>query len=276
MSETAGGEKGEEYLPPVGREKFRISKNLTVEFFPIDYKKGLNPDIIRNFQGAIRETDGAILEYIPSEIAEILGNPLSVMGANPHQIMRFFPDIQDTCFKENKDVYSVDPARDPNFGIIRSATIIPGLAGVSALLKYAHNAKKKRRDFLMFAGFIATAATFSQGVGKIIEGKTKNPSSYYVEAFFRRVVIAEGLKQLGEKFDQEADKPKSLLLVYPLVHWNGVKERMVDPGNRGVFEKFREGFKKMGDDQLDKSFFTIRRFRPTGNGQFTKAQLPMK
>lgn len=271
-------------------EKVRISDKLTITALPIEHTEPLNKE---DLQKLVDSTDGAILEYVPRELEEVQNNPVikTIQAGYYKQIMDFFTPLQDAYFKARKNVYSVDPAHNIDFPTFFRRNLIyagmgVGIAGVVTGLNTGRKIYEKisellgkqvsKRAFLKKAGLAGAGVAAaelgyeaSQWKDVYDENKSGQTSSFRVESDFRRVVDAEGLKQLGQSIDQHSDRELNLLLVYPVMHWKAINQKLNDPNNRSVFERCRATLGSLN------SFFTIRKFHPTSSGEVTKQETRM-
>ena len=69
-----------------------------------------------------------------------------------------------------------------------------------------------------------------QGTARTREHLRQKPSTGFTESNLRRIIVAKGIQNLAKQLDAEpGSTPKKLVLLYPPVHWKGIKEYLDDP-----------------------------------------------
>jgi hypothetical protein len=277
MSEDIQQNQEREFSIEQAIEKIRISDKLSLTVLPVEHDPRLLPSIEGSILNLVKNSDGVILEYIPAEVELLQDNPFySMLSAG---IMPFFGKIQEFCISENKDIYSVDPAHDVNFELVAKAPAWIGIAGAGVALLETRkqladilkHQRPSRRSFLKRLGLAAFALGGGFGAIDGLSRAGAIPDSISAENQFRRIIITEGIKQLGKRIDQESEKDVNLLLVYPPAHWKAIKQKLNDPNNGNLFTKIHS----ILGQQFEKSFFTIRKYSPSPNG-LVKQEIPLR
>lgn len=257
-------------------ENIRIGSKLTIKAFPTEHFVHDLPQIVPKFTEQLTSVDGVVLEYFPDEINK-LRNSAAVYNHVGSGFVPFYEALAAEIHAANKNVYVLDPAHDANFGYIMGFTIISGggvatlgwkLAG-NAIDSIKANGVTPRRDFIKKLGITTIgAALVPSGVGSILhfgEVAARKPLPI-PEPAFRRTIIAKGIMQLGEDLDRDPSKGQtSLLLAYPPVHWNGIKDLLIHTDklerNFAVVSQVKNLHPTFKD-----SFFSRRVYKPENEG----------
>lgn len=128
-----------------------------------------------------------------------------------------------------------------------------------------------RRQFLkgasVAAGVLAAGTTLAsyrsvKDVWKEVVTGTPSPGRFPNENKFRRAVIAKGIFQLSENLDKDSSGgAKKLVLLYPPLHWKGLKELLQD--KRRLEEEFGL-YSMLKQGGMKDAFFTARKYEWTG------------
>lgn len=288
---TKEPEKTVKILP---EESLRVSEKLTITAIPLERCPNPIPEYREALEEAVKKSDGVIFEYFPQETARLSSSPfLGIYRKFYDEIMAFFTPLADLAKKHEKPAYVLDPAHDENFAAIFHelptfcALVGTGVGGIDTFLnsvdligRFAKQEvfykKRSRRQFIRGLGLLAAGLALSRyKVEGVKEEKTRIPSppgSYPTETRFRRAIVSKGISQVGENLDKNPKaEAKSLVLFYPPVHWEGLKQLLKDR------EKLEKEFKicsilKKG--WLKNAFFTARKYEWTGKDwQFKSGEI---
>lgn len=257
-------------------EQVSVSRNLDVIGIPLEHNVGEWQRYETLLKDEIGKVDGVIFEYFPEEMTDWKQNPLIQQTYDLNLFLPFFEKLAEEVKNQNKEVYVLDPAHDNAFVWVRGLPYGLMGAGAGAVGKSLWDgfgtAKISRRQFIskLGLGALGLAAVGSgvvAGPSSFYQEKRSNtPTTRFSETDFRRTVIAKGISQMGEQPNTEqTDKKRRVLIVYPPVHWEGIKGLLRDRDN---LDKKFQGYSLiqnvMSESQKD-SLFSIRRYKWTNN-----------
>jgi len=267
-------EKAPKVLP---KDVYRVSDKLTIEAIPLEYAS--NEVLIKHGEAlkqTIKGSDGVIFEYFPDEIQKIRENPLIQKTTNIEWFMPYSQFNAQAAREAGKRAYVLDPAHDLNFAVMRGVTeVVWGFGSFASFLaasrmsrigaKFGWNtAKAKQAEAAsVITGIALGAVAFLQGTARTREHLRQKPNTGFTESNFRRVIIAKGIQNIARELDADPNAtPKKLVLLYPPVHWKGIKEYLDDPKRLNRAFRIASAFKVGG---LKESCFTTRVYEPQGN-----------
>lgn len=256
------------------KETYKVSDKLTIEAVPLEFYRG---DVLDKhgdaLDKAIRESDGVIFEYFPPEIAEVRKNKLAQAVTNVEWFQDYYDFAAKKALEYNKPVIAMDPAHDVSFSVIRGlpAVAVLGAYGsfLSAGLIYSLGEKGKISTKGVKVG---TSAAFVSAIALGLVGyitrarlrrehKKQMPTEGPSESNFRRVVVAKGIQNFSKQLSEIPNEgPKKLLLLYPPVHWKGIKRYLDDTKKLDRAFHIASAFKVGG---LKDSCFSIRTYQPS-------------
>lgn len=252
-------------------ETYKVSEKLTIQAIPLEFYRG---DVLQkhgeSITRAIQNSDGVIFEYFPTEIKPLSDNLLAQSFTNVDWFMPYYEHAANAAAKANKEVFALDPAHKLDFMMIRQLPVLTfGVGAGSFLAAGTIEASVKDKDHRLLHVSAAQGALVGVGLGAIglsifnrnamkREHKSQSPSHGFTEPHFRRIVIAQGIKNLAATMDADPSiGGKKLVLLYPPVHWKGIKEYLDNP------DKLKRNFRvasafKVGP--LKDSLFSIRNY----------------
>lgn len=264
-------------------ETYKVGEKLTIQAIPLEYYRG---DVLQkhgeSITRAIQNSDGVIFEYFPQELKPLADNLLAQSFTNVDWFMPYYEHAASAAAKANKEVFALDPAHKFDFMAIRQLPVLTFSVGAGSFLAAgAIEALVKDKDHRPLKVRVAQGALAAVGLGSIglslynrnalkREHKSQNPSHGITEPHFRRIVIAQGIKNLAATMDADpAVGEKKLVLLYPPVHWKGIKEYLDNS------DKLKRNFRiasafKIGP--LKDSLFSIRNYTFENNDWKLKSQ----
>ncbi|MGB4965584.1 MAG: twin-arginine translocation signal domain-containing protein [Microgenomates group bacterium] len=246
---------------------------INIQALPLEHKSGIDQTVQVDGQTStlkdqvssiVAEADGVIFEYLPHEIRE-------KSPTKPEQYFNYFGPFEQACIDQKKEAFALDPAYDISFAVANNfSQMTSGLTGTLVSVLGATLGKKQsepvsltRRRFMGLTGS-AAAGVAVFGTTNMLSHATEDTMSKPIpfipnEAHFRRCVIARGLIDLSERPEMAG---KNLLLLYPPVHWEGIKALLA---NRERLDRDFAIYKKLYP--LDDKFFVAREYIADTNGQ---------
>lgn len=247
--------------------------HINIQALPLEHESGIDQTVQVDGQvstlkdqvtSLVSAADGVIFEYLPHEIEE-------KSPAKPKEYFDYFGPFEQACIDQKKEAFALDPAHDISFAVANNfSQITSGLAGTLASVLGATIGKKQsetinltRRRFMGLAGSAATGVAVF-GAANMLSHASEDTMSKPIpfipnEAHFRRCVIARGLIALSERPEMAG---KKLLLLYPPVHWEGIKALLADRerlnGDFAIYKKLYP---------LDNRLFVAREYNADTNGQ---------
>jgi hypothetical protein len=260
-------------------EEIRVGKKLRLISCSFDHYEGFFNKYGDRMAAQIArpEVSAVIVEYFPQEIETLKDNSLAIRMTNYNDIDSFFTGVTDLARQNGKEVVVMDPAHNADFGFFREALLALNGAGiVITLATWGDFIRSKNR--MSRRHFLRNTVSLGAGMGltliqsgadeviKIKEESDENPpDSFFSEDNFRRSIIARGIKQLAERLDSDPNAPETtMLLIYPPVHWKGIKRFLQDDEALNGMFATDQVFKIFGK-AAEESFFSIRFYQPGGS-----------
>lgn len=252
-------------------ESYKVGDKLTIQAIPLEFYKG---DVLEKhgeaIKNAIKNSDGVIFEYFPDELKKISTNPLVYSFTNVDWFMPYYEHAAKAAADTGKEIYAIDPAYKINFALLRQIPVATfGLsfgsyvaAGQAPSIMKSKNIPESYTKVVVGGLFgLAIGGTLASGyeAGAMKrEHKRKTPSQSFTEPNFRRVVVAQGIKQLSKDLDSDPTRSaKKLVLLYPPIHWKGIKGYLDNSDKLNRNFKIASVFKLGG---LNQSWFSIRNY----------------
>lgn len=218
-------------------EPFRISPKLALLSASVEHSKSTVEqynDQIRTLMSDM-DIDGVVFEYFPQEIKMAFSknavlNHYGSTFTNMGEYMPFFEGVAKIAAELKKEALVFDPAHDEKFSIFRIPTASLfyignsfSLAGIiEAIVKQA---KFSRRNMFNRIGLSIGGLLASNAIPISADDARKGNYEMFTrvaEDYFRNALVAEGLKQLSQRLEDDPKaEGKKLLLVYPYGHWEG-------------------------------------------------------
>jgi hypothetical protein len=258
------------------KEVYRVSDKLTIEAIPLEYARS---DVLAKHGEAIKKSiqgsDGVVFEYFPDEIQKIRENALIQKTTNVEWFMPYFQFAAHAAKDAEKPAFVFDPAHDFNFMVVRGLTeVIWGLGSFASFLaasrmkqigsKFGWNPAKTQKveTASVISGIALGAFGLLQGTARTREHLRQKPNTGLTESNLRRVIVAKGIQNFAKQLDADPEStPKKLLLLYPPVHWKGIREYLDNPQKLNRAFRIASAFKVGG---LRESCFTMRQYEPQG------------
>jgi hypothetical protein len=257
-------------------EEYKVSDKLTIQAVPLEFYRG---DVLekhgKNITDAIKKSDGVIFEYFPQELAKSSENPLARAVTDVDAFMPYFTHAATAASQAKKEVYALDPAHSLDFAMVRlTPMMVFGVGGAlltsaGLVAPFAESKGVAPKVARMLAGTQLGVGLGLMGVGAYEnramkrEHKRKTPSQSFTEPNFRRVVIAQGIKNIAAGLDADpASAPKKLLLLYPPIHWQGIKSYLDNPKKLQRNFRVASAFRLGG---LKDKWFQIRNYIADGD-----------
>lgn len=260
--------------------------HLTVTAYQVDHKfpptelrvNRSGKDVLEEVDALIEQVDGVIVEYAPWESREVSDGLRVATGTQElfDENTHFFEPITTIAHRNDKSVLVMDPAYDQWFAWLSpNGQALMGLhggligSGLSSIMMQRISKSESppksltRRRLLTLAPLAVGGTILAWNSPSALRGneemKTQQPIHGYSEPELRRVIIAEGLKTLGSQPEFEG---KHLLLIYPPVHWRGIRDLLADSQSSETFREYTRFIK----GPLADKFLTIRQYSPSSNG----------
>lgn len=252
-------------------ESYKVSDKLTIQAIPLEFYRG---DVLKKHGEAITEviknSDGVIFEYFPDELKKISTNPLVYSFTNVDWFMPYYEHAAKAAADAHKEVYAIDPAHKINFALLRQIPVATFGLSVGSFLAAGQippiikskNIPESYTKAVVGGLFgLAISGTLVSGyeAGAMKrEHKRKIPSKSFTEPNFRRIVVAQGIKQIAADLDADpTSKHKNIVLLYPPIHWKGIKDYLDNPVRLHRNFRIASAFKVGG---LKESWFSIRNY----------------
>lgn len=214
--------------------------NLQLSVLTMQHSKN---DWLR-YQDSVRElidvSTVIIPEYFPPEYSGTNGNYFAKYARESYKDSNYlFDEVEAYCRNNKKEVWVVDPAYNASFMTLRGGTFLTeslGLIGAMNILVNAVESRQRvftRRNFLERSkDFGLAIATFSTGLFTPPEilflSSTRGIVGTFVELNLRYILTASLLKDLSVHVPPKTQG----LLIYPNIHWKGIKEYVEDDEKR--------------------------------------------
>lgn len=214
-----------------------------------------------------------IPEYFPPEYSGENGNPLTEAIKDIYRDANyFFDEIEAYCRQNKKEVWVMDPAYNLSFMASRVAMLIPEVAltmGVASQLLFGESSGRlkqstlTRKNLLRQMGNLGfTAAAF--GFGLVFPWEiaftvgSRGIGGTVAENNLRQVIVAQLLKDFSAQVQSETQA----LLIYPRLHWEGIKGYLLNDEKRGSLLSKLEFLKDTSGTNL---FFEGRNYVSDGS-----------
>lgn len=265
--------------------EIEISEKLSILPITADHKPEIAQEATEVTARVLEGATDLAVEYFPHELVLLVrfaGKDLVEGNTNFKETYPFFTEITNKAKDQNKSVYVFDPANDVNFSLIAyTPNVLPviaagyGIGVTAALVQERIQATKRmqpmtRRGFLRGTGGILTAflvastSIWGPIYTSAYEQITQQPASIPSEQRFRRVVIAKGITNLGDRLVANPNvAAKKIALVYPPTHWAGINELLADRTKLNMEFTAYSALKVI--PSLRHSFFRMREYSHQGN-----------
>lgn len=280
-------------------ETFQVG-HITVTTFPLEHDR-LPQDVALDsgqtgsqfFEDLVGSHDMVMTEYNSDEFDRIprLWNYYKKEIEERHD---YFKALEDIARKHDKPLLLADPSYDqwfeftlkPQTDFVAAGAITWGI-GVSELFHFLdarthHDVNTQpqsmsRRRFLEVGGKAVLGATAVKLFGQAFEGMDNMdkenrydvPIAKFSEADLRRTIIAQGLHVLGKNPEYAG---KRIILAYPPVHCQGIKDKVQDPNLQASFNAYTALLK----GPLADKFLQVRRYTPTETGWDRIPNIPIQ
>ncbi len=261
-------------------ESFRVSKNLTITGILLEHEPETLSALKDKYQALISAKDGLICEYDPEALSKMKDNPLVTYSpfVNFPQIFNYFSSIREMGQKAGKDIWNFDPAKSENFALIRGPQYSLFAASVGGVLLGLILDEKKltRKEFGLRLSVASLGLAVLCTSPLIYEKLLSQPNPLFLDAEFRRITVASGIKQLANKFDSELRTPQDLLFITAPAHWRGIRG-WLEGDNLGFYWNNLLSSTSFLDERVRQEFFTGCRYRYTGkNPPYEAIEFPLK